>query len=471
MTGSASKTGRRRPRFRSDVGVTMGKTDTAMDARADYLAAFAGFEKSLNGGASTALHARRRAAIAVVGEGGLPTARDEAWRHTNPAPLTRTCFTPVAAPGSLSAADIAPFVAAAVDGPLLVFADGHFNAGLSRLDEIPEGLLIHSLASGTPDAGAPGEHLARHADAGERTFAALNTAFVHDGAVVEIKPGAIVETPVQILYVSTGTQNEALTTPRTLVVAGDHSQASVVETFATTAPQVSGLTAPVTEIVVGADAILEHTRLHLHGEAGYHAGTVHVSEARGARFTAHTFCLTGLVVREDVTTVLDGEGVESTLNGLFLPRGEEQVDNYTTIEHAAPNSSSHELYKGVLGGAARGVFRGKIHVHQVAQKTDAFQSNQNLLVSEDAEIVSKPQLEIYADDVKCSHGSTTGQLDPAALFYLRARGIGLQAARRVLTRAFADELVDRVGHEGLRQHVAGIVSARLDAVLAAETTS
>jgi Fe-S cluster assembly protein SufD len=434
-----------------------------------YVAAFEGFEASLNGGASSSLHARRREAIARLREDGLPTARFESWKHTNPAPMTRTCYAPVGVPGKLTAADIEPFVAAGVDGPLLVFADGRYVPGLSRVDALPAGIRIHSLSESSElEEQVLTENLAAHTLAQNAGFSALNTAFVRDAAIVVIDAGRVLDAPVQILHVSTG--QPGLTTPRTLVLVGAGGRVSVVETIVGISPGAGTLTASVTEIVVDAGAVVEHCRIHLHGAESFHAGTVHVTEEEGSRFTAHTFCLTGRLVREDMHTVLRGERIESTLNGLCLPDGEDHVDNYTTIEHAAPDCTSHELYKGVVCGKAHSVFRGKIHVHRVAQKTDAYQSNQNLLMSDDAEINSKPQLEIYADDVKCSHGSTTGQLDASALFYLRTRGVGLHEARRVLTRAFAGELLDRLQHEGIRAHVDALVSARLDAILAGPDT-
>lgn len=428
-----------------------------------YLAAFEGFVRSLNGGGAGRLHARRREAIARVADLGLPTSRYEAWSHTNPAPLTHTFFAPVAEPGPLTAAEVRPLLADGVDGAVLVFVDGCYAPDLSRAGALPGGVQVRSLGDLGPEEWEGLDDLGAHTLDLDESFAALSTAFVRDGAFISVPAGAAVEAPVQVLHAASG---QGLTTPRTLVAAGAGSRVSVIETFAGTGDGAGRLVAPVTEISVGPGAAVEYGRVHLHGEEACHAGTLHVKEAGEARFTAHTLCLTGRAVREDVTTLLDGEGIDSTLNGLFLPRARELVDNYTTIEHAAPNCSSHELYKGILGGRAQGVFRGKIHVHQVAQKTDAFQSNQNLLLSDDAQVTSKPQLEIYADDVRCSHGSTTGQLDAAALFYLRSRGVGLAEARRVLTRAFAGELVERVTHDGLRAHVEGLVSRRVDAVLA-----
>lgn len=424
----------------------------ANDTISSYADAFAGFEASLNGGASSALHTQRRSALARLQSDGLPTARFEAWRHTNPAPLTREAFLPVDA-GQLTQADIAPHIVD-TDGPLLVFCDGVFDAELSRLPSLPAGVSISRLAD------APDEVTAGLADHGG--FATLNSAFVRDGAVVDVAAGKALDDLVQILHVSSG--RPGLIVPRVFVRAADDSNLRLVESFVGKAGS-STLTAAVTEVSVGARAQVELVRLHAHGADAMHSGTLHVTEQEDSRFTAHTFVLSGALVREDVHTVLQGERIVSTLNGLSLPLADNHVDHFTTIEHAAPACSSHELYKGIVGGQARSVFRGKIHVHQIAQQTDAYQSNQNLLMSDDAEINSKPQLEIYADDVKCSHGSTTGQLDEEALFYLRARGIGLANARRVLTRAFADDLVDRVSDETLRTHIETLVAARLDEVL------
>ena len=429
-----------------------------------YLAAFEGFERSLNGGAGR-LQARRREAIARVADLGLPTSRYEAWSHTNPAPLTHTFFAPVAEPGTLTAAEVRPLLADGVDGAALVFVDGCYAPDLSRPGSLPGGVRVCSLGEVGAGEAEELDDLGAHTLDLDESFAALGTAFARDGAFISVPAGAAVEEPIQIVHAASG---RGLTTPRAFVAAGANSRVTLVETLAGTGDGDGRLAAPVTEISVGPGAAVEYGRVHLHGGAGCHAGTLHVKEAGEARFTAHTLCLTGRVVREDVTTLLDGEGIDSTLNGLFLPRARELVDNYTTIEHAAPNCNSHELYKGILGGRAQGVFRGKIHVHQVAQKTDAFQSNQNLLLSDDAQVTSKPQLEIYADDVRCSHGSTTGQLDAPALFYLRSRGVGLAEARRVLTRAFAGELVERVTHEGLRAHVERLVTRRVDEVLAGE---
>jgi len=222
----------------------------------------------------------------------------------------------------------------------------------------------------------------------------------------------------------------------------------------------------VTEVTVGENAVVEHVQVARESPAALHVGTTHVTEGRNCVFASHSLALRGKSVRKDVTTLLDGEGISSTLSGLFLGAGQEHIDNRTLIEHARPQSVSRELYKGILADRSKGVFRGRIHVHQDAQQTSAYQSNKNLLLSDRAEVDSKPQLEIYADDVKCSHGSTTGQLSPEAIFYLRSRGISQLDATGILTRAFAGEILDRLTHEAVRGRLERLVSDKLDAVLA-----
>ena len=445
---------------------------TAPDTRDWYKASFAGFEKSLNGSGDRTQQLRRQA-LDRFAESGLPTHRQESWRHTNPAPLSGTEFHAVLeAPGEpLAPADISAWSMADLGLVELVFVDGHYVPDLSGGGGLPEGVRAQSLAAAlkeTPDAVLEqlGADSTVDSATGDGGFAALNTAFLRDGGYICVPRGVEVETPVHLLYLSSGRYENAVSHPRTLVVVGDSASVSVLETFAGLEGSRPYLTNAVAEIAVGANAAVEHLKLHREAAGAYHMGTLKVLEERDARFTSHNLALSGALVRNDITTTLNGEGIDSTLNGLFLGAGDEQIDNYTTIEHASPHCSSHELYKGVLTDRARGVFRGKIHVHQVAQKTDAYQSNQNLLLSDDADITSKPQLEIYADDVKCSHGSTTGQLDRDAIFYLQTRGLSRPDAIHFLTQAFAGEVVDRIGHEGVRQRLGPLVRAKLEEELA-----
>jgi len=416
--------------------------------------------------------------MARFAEVGLPASRDEEWRHGNVGAIVGTGFSPVLDPhpGAVTTLDLGDNNLADLVPTQLVFVDGHFAPELSTIAELPQGVRVESLGAaleGDPDLVQ--EHLGRGAlcDAG---FAALNTAFIRDGAFVYVPAGASLGA-VHLLYVSTGRRasgdesHSPVSHPRTLIVIGEGARASVVETYAAVGASPTYLTNAVTEMTVGENAVLEHVEVQRESVGAFHVGTTHVTERRGCTFTSHSLALQGGFIRNDVTTVLDGPGIDSTLNGLYLGAGEEHIDNRTLIEHAQPHSASQELYKGILAGRSRGVFRGRIHVHEDAQETRAYQSNQNLLLSDEAEVDSMPQLEIYADDVKCSHGSTTGQLSPEAIFYLRSRGVSRSAAVGILTRAFAGEVLERIRHEAIRQWLEQVVLDKLATGLAERAAS
>ena len=442
----------------------MAKT-TSNDKRDWYLARFAGFEQQLNGASTSALHKVRRNAIECFAESGFPTSRDEDWKHTNLAALTRIEFQPLldGDPAALSAADIDPFTFAGLECTRLVFLNGLFAPHLSTSASLPPGVQVTSLATAleeTPEKVEP--HLGRYLPYQQQGFAALNTAFLKDGAFIYIPPNTELEVPIHLLFVSRAGAQPSASFPRNLIVVETSARASVIETYAGFQDQVY-LTNTATEAVIGANATLEHCKIQRESSTAFHVAALHFNEARDSRLTANNISLGGRLTRNDITTFLDGEAVESTLNGLYLMNREQHVDNHTLIEHARPNCTSHELYKGILADRSTGVFRGKIHVHQDAQKTNAYQSNQNLLLSDEADITSKPQLEIYADDVKCSHGSTTGQLDQDAVFYLRARGLGKRDAINVLTRAFAGEMLARIASETVRSQLDQLISDKLEA--------
>ena len=401
-----------------------------------------------------ALGPLRQKAIEHFAAAGFPTTQDEEWAFTNIAPLTRNNF-------ELAESTTVP---AAVEDYRyglkgLVFVDGHFAGAHSDLNGLPNDVFIErlSIAAGTIIVAA----LGRAASTEGEAFTALNTAFWQDGAIIHITSGVVVEQPIHLLFVSTGQRAHVVSHPRVLVVAGPNSQATVVESYIGLGAG-PYLTNSVSELFLGHDAVLDHYRVQRESAAAFHIAATHVYEERAAQFRSTSINLGGRLTRHHVHTALAGEGVDSTLNGLYIADGGQHVDNHTLIEHAEPNCQSHEFYKGILSGRATGVFRGKIHVHQAAQKTDAYQANQNLLLSATAQINTKPQLEIYADDVKCSHGATIGQLDADALFYLRSRGMGHREAVRVLTRAFAGEVLDRVRIPVLKDSLNQLVDRRLD---------
>jgi Fe-S cluster assembly protein SufD len=424
-----------------------------------YLSVFKDFEERLNGETQSPLHQLRREAIARFGHTGFPTSRDEEWRFTNIAPLTRIDFELAAETDGPTAVDVDPF-RCGLAGP--VFVDGHFAPGLSQLDALPAGVLVKNLRTAlAEDDALLARHLGQTAKTEDQAFTALNTAFVQDGVLVYLPQGTVLDHPLHMLFLSTGTKAGIATHPRILVVAEAHAEATLLESYVGLGNE-TYLTNSVCEINVGENASIDHYRVQRETLSAFHISAMHVVEARAARFRSTSIDLGGQLTRNHVHTALIGEGIDSTLNGLYIEDGSQHVDNHTLIEHTQANCQSHEFYKGVLAAESSGVFRGKIHVHQAAQKTDAYQANQNLLLSDSARIDTKPQLEIYADDVKCSHGATIGQLDADAIFYLRSRGIGHREAVRILTRAFAGEVLDRVRIDGLRQELDDLVSQRLD---------
>jgi Fe-S cluster assembly protein SufD len=291
-------------------------------------------------------------------------------------------------------------------------------------------------------------------------FTALNTALFDDGAVVRVRKGTVVESPVHLLFYSTVSGAPSAAHPRVLVHAETNSQLRIIESYAGPEGQVY-FTNAVSEFVADEAAVVDHYRVNVESTAAFHVGRQHLRTGRSTTFVSHNLVLGGALVRNDVGAVLGGEGGDTTLNGLYVGSGSQLLDTHTTIDHALPHNGSHEVYKGILGGQARGVFNGKIIVRPDAQKTDAKQTNKALLLSGEAQINTKPQLEIFADDVKCTHGATVGQLDPEMLFYLRARGIDAEAARGILIRAFASDVTARVKFEPLRERLEAWLTARI----------
>jgi Fe-S cluster assembly protein SufD len=396
----------------------------------------------------------RRQGAEQLNELGLPTTRLEDWRYTNVAPIAETRWTPGdAGKDGVSRQELETLCHPVFACRLFVFVNGLFAADLSTLRVGTPEVAVHSLAQvleEEPDAlrGMLGEQ----ALAKERAFTAWNQRELRDGAVVRIPEGADLEEPIHLVFLAEPGADPTESHPRILVLAGERSRASVVEDYVSFGEGVS-FTNAVTEIRVAPDAELEHVRFQRELADGHHISALHARLERNARLACHSVSLGGGLVRNDATVTLLGEGAECDLNGIFLGTGRRHVDNHTTVDHAVPHTTSRELYKGVLDDRSRGIFHGRVIVRPDAQKTDARQSSRNLLLSRGAEIDTKPQLEIHADDVKCSHGSTIGQLDPDALFYLRARGITEDDARRLLTRAFVSEVTRSLRFEPLRVRI------------------
>jgi Fe-S cluster assembly protein SufD len=417
-------------------------------------------ERNLAGAHLPWLRKARRAALDRFAELGFPTTRQEDWKYTSVATIEKRPFgRPTRAPGSVSAAQVNDLAFAGCH--LLVFIDGRYDAAMSHANVLPAGVRLGSLAAALadhPDALEP--LLAGDAESFTSGFAALNAAFWTDGAYIDLPTGTAVEDPIHLLFITTEADVE--THPLTLVRVGAGSRAAIIEHHVGSDNFVS-FTNAATRIMVEQGAEVEHCKLQQEALRAFHVAGIQVQQGRDSRFTSHSFALGGMLSRNDIITRLDAEGCEATLNGLYMADGRQHMDHHTCIEHAKPRGTSRELYKGVLNGAARAVFNGKVIVQPDAQKTDAHQSNRNLLLSENAEVDTKPQLEIYADDVKCSHGATVGQLDDNQIFYLRSRGMDERAAKSLLTYAFAEEIVSGCGVAPLRARLEKLLVDRLPA--------
>jgi Fe-S cluster assembly protein SufD len=427
----------------------MGELDTHLDNF-----------RTIGGHVPEAVTRLRATALEKFAALGFPTARLEDWKYTNVATLAKTPFRlPTdGTPTTLSTAQLK--LMRLGSGPELVFLNGRYAPELSESRPVPKGVQVVSLASAletSPERVLP--HLGAHVNYETSGFMALNTAFIQDGAFVYVPKGIAISGIIHAIFLSSPAGETTITHPRIVIVAEESSQVTVVETYVGFADS-SYCTNAVTEIHIGANAQVAHCKLQEEAEGAYHIATVQAHQAPDSRFSSHSVSLGGGLVRNDIQTALAGSGSECSLDGLYLASGNQHVDHHTTIDHAQPHCTSRELYKGILDGKATGVFNGKVLVRQEAQKSDAGQVNKNLLLTGSAVINTKPQLEIFADDVKCSHGATIGRLDDDALFFLRARGIGRDEARRLLIHAFASEVIQRIDVEPLRARLEQVVRAR-----------
>lgn len=400
----------------------------------------------------------RREAMAAFGRAGFPTTRDEAWRHTSVRELARTRYLPLASPARpVAEAEVAPYrIPGAVE---VVLVDGHFVSGLSSPlgpNHLPDGLRVQPLSAALlKPSEALEAHLARHA--GDAPFVALNTAFFQDGLFVDAAPGAHAPQPIHLLHLATEPATPTASHVRNLLLVGGGAQATVVESYVGLPSGAPGLTTAVTELVAGPGARVEHVKLQREDLHAFHVGRLAVRQDRDAVVRDLLFSVGAALARNEVDAVLGDEGAELDLSGLFLGSGRQHVDCPTRVEHARPHTTSRELYKGVLDGAAHGVFLGNVKVLAGAAKTVSQQTNRNLLLSPQAAVDTTPQLEIHNDDVQCSHGSTIGQLSKDALFFLRSRGIGEETARLLLTQAFAHEVLEKAP-ESLRPLLDGLLA-------------
>jgi Fe-S cluster assembly protein SufD len=397
----------------------------------------------------------RSGAARRFAELGYPTKREEEWRFTNVTPIAKTAFG--AAPG-VNLAQLSgktQEVLRTFEGLRLVFLNGRYTPELSTR-KLPSGIAAGPLREMN---GFAERHLARYAGWQQHPFVAYNTAQFEDGAYVEVPAKVVVSEPVHLIFISAGGEQPFVCHPRSLVVIGEGSQVSLVESYL---GEGKYFTNAVTEIVAGDRSVVDHYKLQDEDEDAFHIATVQVQAGRDASIATYSLSLGGGLVRNDINAVLS-EGCDAVMNGLYIAHGVQHVDHHTTIDHSKPHGTSRELYKGILDGRSSAVFNGRIIVRKDAQKTDSKQSNKNLVLSEDATINTKPELQILADDVRCTHGATIGQLDADAIFYLQSRGIAREEARDLLTHAFAREIVEGIKVEGFRDRLDARVWERLHA--------
>jgi Fe-S cluster assembly protein SufD len=431
-----------------------------LEEKSVHLSNFERFEKESVGDAQPWLDELRKTGMARFDAVGFPSSKDENWRHTNLQPIVRTKFALAGNDITDAAIDRArefAFGREAVSE--LVFINGHYHAQLSKLGKLPRGVIVKSLAAALDtETDTIQQHLGKYAQLEKNPFVALNTGFIQDGAYLFFPRGAAVEQPIHLLFIDSSGETPTVSQPRLLIVAEDNVEATLVQSFVGT-PGVHWSNT-VTEVIAGADCRLDFTKLQHATPESFDVSTLQVHLGRGSRFVSQSATLGGRVTRNDLNCVLAGEGAEATLNGLVILNEDQHCDNHTLLDHAAPNCPSHELYKHVLGDKASGVFHGKILVRQIAQKTDSKQTSKALLLSDDATMNSQPALEIYADDVKCTHGSTIGPVDEDMMFYLRTRGVSREAARHLLTYAFAADITRRIKIEPVRRRLEDYMAAR-----------
>ncbi|HET7159198.1 MAG TPA: Fe-S cluster assembly protein SufD, partial [Burkholderiales bacterium] len=391
----------------------------------------------------------RESAIAQFERLGFPTTKLESWRFTSVAPIAERSF--ALATDGVAALDRKLTAPLSGNPALAVAVNGRFVPQLSSMKALPKGIQILSLEEALASNPAQVEpYLGKLTLTQTNAFTSLNTAFLRDGIVILIAPHVVLEAPIELVFASIAEGSASVSHPRLLVVAGEGSQATIVERYVGSG---AAFTNAVAEVWLGAGAVMDHYKLQEEPADSFHIASMFVHSARNGNFSSHALTFGGGLVRNEVIAVLDGEGIDCTLNGLYVGRAKQLIDNHTTIDHAKAHCPSHEIYKGILGGKARAVFNGKIIVRPDAQKTDAKQTNKALLLSDEANINTKPELEIFANDVKCTHGAAIGQLDEDAIFYLQARGLTRIEARDMLLHAFAGEVIEGLKIPELRDQI------------------
>ena len=412
----------------------------------------------------------RRAALERFARTGFPSAREEEWRFTPVTPIAQGTWQPAwtreaADAGVVSREELAPFIFGHREWATLVFVNGEFAPELSTTAGLPAGVLVTTLGEALRNGDeVVRRHLTRYARADDSPFTALNTAMLRDGGFLYVPAGVELAAPLNLVFLTTHDAAETVTHPRNLIVVERNARAALVESYVTLAPGARYWTNPVTEVVAGANSWVEHARIQRESESAYHVATTQVEVQRDGHYRSFSMAMGAALARHNLNVRLADQYSEALLYGLYITRGEQLADTHTVLYHDHPNCHSWEVYKGILDGRSRAVFSGKVVVQPEAQKTDAKQTNRNLVLSDHAKVDTKPQLEIFADDVKCTHGATVGRLDERARFYARSRGLPAAVADRLLTYAFAAEVVNEVAIAPVREELDRLVFERLGAL-------
>ncbi len=430
-----------------------------------YLQSFPDFANKLNGQKETFYNELRNDAIEKLREMDFPTLKNEEWKYTNVSPILKNNFIPANNLNKieLTVEDIKSKLFGDFDYHLMVFVNGIYDASLSSVGELPPGVVIDSFNNVVRNQPEIIETYLRNHSKVITAFDTLNTAFTVDGAVVIVPDGKVVDKPLQVLYLNGRDDEMVLSAPRNLIIAGKNSQVSIIANYEAQSdnPYFSNIT---TEVLAEENAIVDLYKIQNESNNAFHIERVEAHQSKQSVFSHYNISFGGKLVRNDINSEMNGECIETNYFGLYLGSEDQHIDNHTLVDHAKPNCESNELYKGILDDKSRGVFNGKIMVRKDAQKTNAYQSNKTVLLSKEATIDTKPQLEIYADDVKCSHGATIGHLDDTAYFYIRSRGVTAEIAKSMLIRAFANDVIEKIKIEPLKEQLNHLIFEHLHRV-------
>lgn len=433
-----------------------------IDIKDWYISNFGEFEKRLNGGKENPIHQKRKEALSNFSKLEFPTIKDEEWKYTSIAPLLKHNFVPSYEKKIVSNEFIKSLLFDEMEHSLIVFINGRYSDDHSDLFNLPNGVVVGSIANEIKKKNhILLKNFGKYADHQNHIFTALSTAYTEDGAFIYVPAGKIVEVPIHIIFITDLHNEKILTQPRNLFIAEKNSQVTIIEHYVGSEEQIY-FTNAVTEIVAEENAVVDHIKLQEESKKAFHIARMEVDQEKSSNFSSHLISTGADLTRNEFNAKFNDAGGECTLNGLYMIDGTQLFDAHTLMDHAKPHCNSHEHYKGILDDKSRGVFNGKIIVRPDAQKTNAFQENNSILLSDEALVNTKPQLEIFADDVKCSHGATIGQMDEDAKFYLKSRGIGEEASKGILLHAFASDVITTIKIESIRNYIEKIITQKFN---------